>query len=135
MNKPMSEAVNPNGGQAVVGADDVPGTPTGIACPECHGVLWAADDEESPDFRCRVGHAYSTQALMEAHADSVEAALWAGIRSLQEHAAMTRHLARQAERRGDRLTAARFRERGQAADEHAARIEAMLTRMAPKPAA
>ena len=133
--KAMNAAVNPNGGQDVVGADDIPGTPTGIACPDCHGVLWAADDEESPDFRCRVGHAYSTQALMDVHADSVEAALWAGIRSLQEHASLTRHLARKAERRGDRLTAARFRERGQTAGEHAARIEAMLlTRMAPKSA-
>lgn len=133
--KVKSVPVNPNGGQVPVGADDTPGTPTGIACPECHGVLWAADDDESPDFRCRVGHAYATEALMEAHTESVEAALWAGIRSLQEQASLAKHMGHKAERRGDSLTAARFRERGRSADEHAAMIEAMLlTRTAAKPA-
>ncbi|HVH65828.1 MAG TPA: chemotaxis protein CheB [Candidatus Acidoferrum sp.] len=132
--KVKSVAVNPNGGQVPVGADDTPGTPTGIACPECHGVLWAADDDESPDFRCRVGHAYATEALMEAHTESVEAALWAGIRALREQASLTKHLGHKAERRGDSLTAARFRERGRSADEHAAMIEAMVvTRAAAKP--
>ena len=121
-------------GDSPVGADDTPGTPTGIACPECHGVLWAADDEESPEFSCRVGHAYSPESLLGAHAGSVEAALWAAVRSLQEQASLVSHLARKADRRGDALTAARLQERGQTADKHAATIEALLATQTEKPA-
>lgn len=117
-----------------LGAEDVPGGPTGIACPECHGAIWAAADDESQEFRCRVGHAFSANALLEAHSESVEAALWAGIRALQEQASLTRHLARKAERRGDRLTAQRLNDRGQAADQHAERIESILLTRMPKPA-
>lgn len=133
IDKAMSPAVNSNGHPAV-GADDAPGTSTGIACPECHGVLWAADDDDSPEFACRVGHAYSSESLVEAHAQSVEAALWAAVRSLQEQASLVRHLARQAHRRGDTLSAARLEERGRTADEHAATIEASLVTRSAKPA-
>ena len=122
----MVEDVNPNGGPQPIGAADVPGTPTGIACPECHGVMWTAADDESPEYHCRVGHAYSAEALLAAHAESVEAALWAGMRALQEQASLTKHMAIRAERRGDRLSAQRLHRRGDAADEHAGRIEAML---------
>ncbi len=122
----VETSVNPNGGQMPIGADDVPGTPTGIACPECHGVIWAAADDEGPEYRCRVGHAYSTNALFEAHAESVEDALWAGIRALQEQASLSSHLARKAERRGDHLSAARLSERGKNAGEQADMIESML---------
>lgn len=130
----VDATINPNGGEVPIGADDVPGTPTGIACPECHGVIWAADDEEGPEFRCRVGHAYSADALLESHAESVEAALWAGVRALQEQASLSRSLARKADRRGDRLSAERLQQRSDDADEHARMIEATLLKRAPRPA-
>lgn len=96
-------------------------------------MIWAADDEESPEFRCRIGHAYSTQSLLQAHADSVEDALWAGIRALRKQASLTKRPARKASYRDDRVTAARLQERGETADEHAAKIEAMLLTRAPSP--
>lgn len=129
----MGASISPNGGEAGIGADDIAGTPTGIACPECHGVIWASDDDEVPEFRCRVGHAYSPESLLEAHGDSVEAALWAGVRSLEEQASLTKHLAGKAQRRGDHLTAARLLDRGKAASQHAGMIEAMLRNRAPQP--
>ncbi|HET9848108.1 MAG TPA: chemotaxis protein CheB [Candidatus Dormibacteraeota bacterium] len=130
----MTEALNPNGGQTPIGADDIAGHPTGIACPECHGVMWAAEDDESPEFRCRVGHAYSSEGFLEAHAESVEAALWAGVRALEEQASLTRHLSGKADRRGDRLSAARLQERSDASNQQARMIEAMLLTRAAKPA-
>lgn len=129
----MSTKMTPNGEeQTALAAEDIPGSPTGIACPECHGVIWASYDQEAPQFRCRVGHTFSAESLLDAHQDSVEAALWAGVRALQEQASLTKHLARKAERRGDRLTAERFRERGNDADEHATMIESMLLKRMPK---
>ena len=133
----VTEAVNPNGGSkgglAPIGADDVAGHPTGIACPECHGVMWAMEDDDSPEYMCRVGHAYSSEGLLEAQAESMEAALWAGARSLQEQASMARHLAGKADRRGDRHTARRLQERSDAAREHAKMIETMLLKRVLKP--
>jgi len=121
-----SDGTSRNGGEVVVGAGDAPGTPTGIACPECHGVLWAATDEAAPDFRCRVGHAYSDETLLESHASSLEASLWAGVRALEEQASLAERLATKAEKRGDRISALRFRDRAGRAGEHAARMEGIL---------
>jgi len=128
----MAEDVSLNGGPQPIGAADVPGTPTGIACPECHGVMWTAQDDESPEYHCRVGHAYAAEALLAAHSQSVEAALWAGVRALQEQASLTKHMAIRAERRGDRLSAQRLHRRGQAADAHAGRIEGILLKPTPE---
>ena len=128
----MTKAVTQNGGQTPVGADDVRGHPTGIACPECHGVMWAAEDDESPEYICRVGHAYSSEGLLEAQAESMEAALWAGARSLEEQASLARHLAGKAARRGDRHSAGRLQERSEAAQEHARVIEALLLKRATR---
>ena len=129
----VDTSISPNGGQTPIGADDVPGTPTGIACPECHGVIWAAADEDGPEFRCRVGHAYSADALLEAHSESVEGALWAGARALEEQASLSKHLARKAERRGDHLSAARLSERSKNAEQQAGMIETMLLKRTPQP--
>ena len=118
----------------MVGAHDAPGTPTGIACPDCHGVLWAATEDAAPDFRCRVGHAYSDENLLEAHASSLEASLWAGVRALEEQASLSNHLAGKAEKRGDRLSAARFHDRAGRAGEHATRMQALLLARQAEPA-
>jgi two-component system chemotaxis response regulator CheB len=125
--------VESNGVQAAVGTRDAPGTPSGIACPECHGVLWTGT-EKVPEFACRVGHAYSLEALVEAHSVSLEAALWAGVRALREQASLATHIARRAERRGDRRVAARFETRACTADEHAGKLETMLLARMEKPA-
>jgi two-component system chemotaxis response regulator CheB len=134
MSRKEVEKVSPNGDEAPVGARDAPGDPTGIACPECHGVLWAATDDESPDFRCRVGHTFSAESLLAAQSSSVEAALWAGLRALEEQASLAHHLASKAERRGDLHSAARFRERAEDAAQHASQMEAVLLSRTPKTA-
>ncbi|TMF24918.1 MAG: chemotaxis protein CheB [Chloroflexi bacterium] len=131
---PTVAASGQNGGHVVVGAHDAPGTPTGIACPDCHGVLWAATEDAAPDFRCRVGHAYSDENLLEAHASSLEASLWAGVRALEEQASLSNHLAGKAEKRGDRLSAARFHDRAGRAGEHATRMQALLLARQAEPA-
>lgn len=73
--------------------DDKPGKPSAFACPECHGVLWEITDGKLLRFRCRVGHAYSSESMEQAHGESVEATLWAALRSLEESAALSRRLA------------------------------------------
>ena len=88
-------------------ADDEPtpkteelGIASGLTCPDCHGALWEIDDGKSIRYRCRVGHAYSEDAIIKAQTESVERALWAALRALEERVALIRRLADSARSRG-----------------------------------
>ncbi len=53
---------------AMTALDDttVPGESTDLTCPECRGPLWELPAGGVPRYRCRVGHAYSRDALVRA---------------------------------------------------------------------
>jgi two-component system chemotaxis response regulator CheB len=103
-----------------------PGIPSTMSCPECHGVLWEVKDQELVKFRCRVGHAYSGEALLVHQAEQLEAALWAGLRALEEHTALARRLAARANSRGHAHSAAAFTEQAMDAEHHASVIRHVL---------
>jgi two-component system chemotaxis response regulator CheB len=103
-----------------------PGLPSTMSCPECHGVLWEVTDEELVQFRCRVGHASSAEALLVHQSEQLEAALWTGLRSLEEHSALARRLAARAESRGHRYSASSFTEQAMDAEHHASVIRSVL---------
>jgi two-component system chemotaxis response regulator CheB len=69
------------------------GPPSGYTCPDCNGSLM---DLGHKSFRCRVGHAWTADALLDARDDEVEGALWIALRSLQEKINLSRRLARNA---------------------------------------
>jgi two-component system chemotaxis response regulator CheB len=107
------------------------GSPSNIACPECGGVLWESDRSGLSHFRCQVGHAYSPDSLVLEHSRSLEAALWAAARSLEERADLMRRLAR----RGSELagTAERFAARAEAADQQAGVLKDAITELRGRP--
>jgi len=69
------------------------GSPSLIACPECHGVLLKVADDGLLRFRCHTGHAYSVETLIAAIGEGIEATLWAGVRSLEEAQILLKQLA------------------------------------------
>jgi len=69
---------------------DTLGPPSGYTCPDCNGSLMTLSDT---GYRCRVGHAWTADALLEARDDEVEGAVWVALRSLKEKANMSRRLA------------------------------------------
>jgi two-component system chemotaxis response regulator CheB len=103
-----------------------PGMPSTMSCPECHGVLWEVKDDELVSFRCRVGHAYSDEALLVHQSENLEAALWTALRALEEHSAQARRLARRASGRGHAHSAATFTEQAMDAEHHASVIRTVL---------
>lgn len=66
------------------------GPPSDYTCPDCNGSLMTID---GASYRCRVGHAWTAEALLDARDAEVENALWIALRSLQEKARLSRRLA------------------------------------------
>ena len=56
---------------------------SGITCPECRGPGWQVRSKPA-EFRCRVGHVYSGQAILEDHTGMQERKLYEAILALQE---------------------------------------------------
>ena len=69
---------------------DALGPHSGYTCPDCNGSLVALGDNS---YRCRVGHAWTAESLLEARDTGIEGALWVALRSLQEKANLSRKMA------------------------------------------
>jgi two-component system chemotaxis response regulator CheB len=68
------------------------GPHSGYTCPDCNGSLMSVSEN---NYRCRVGHAWTADALLRARDDEIENALWVALRSLREKATLSRRLASQ----------------------------------------
>jgi two-component system, chemotaxis family, protein-glutamate methylesterase/glutaminase len=112
--------------QIALEASDRPGRVSVFSCPECHGTLWEADEEGILRFRCRVGHVYSSESMLAAQTDSVDRALWAALRALEERAALTHKLSDRARSRHHHWVARAFGERAKTATDHAAVVRELL---------
>jgi two-component system, chemotaxis family, protein-glutamate methylesterase/glutaminase len=106
--------------------DPPPGEQVVAVCPECGGVLTERTEAGVLQWRCRVGHRYSPDTLIDAQADDVEGALWAAIRALADRSALLQRMAEQAEKRGQLRSARRFRRQSEAASEHAETVRQAL---------
>jgi two-component system chemotaxis response regulator CheB len=107
---------------------DSDGVPSTFTCPECKGALWEARRGELTTYRCRVGHAFTADSLLQEQAQALEAALWTALRSLEEHAALARRIARSAGKRGHPDTASALTEQAMDSEHHASVIRGVLTR-------
>ena len=85
-----------------------PGEPSEFTCPECGGTLWEYDEAGLLRFRCRVGHAYSTESLLADQSNALEAALWAAVVALEERADLARRLSDRMRGRGRTGSGHRF---------------------------
>lgn len=87
------------------------GTPALLTCPECHGALIGVNaDANFPRYRCHTGHAFTADVLLQYLRESSENALWNAMRTLQETAILTQHLAAHSEFTGDVEDAKRLAE-------------------------
>ncbi|MGC4065269.1 MAG: hypothetical protein QM784_11600 [Polyangiaceae bacterium] len=68
------------------------GTVAELVCPTCQGLLTEAQAGSFHHFRCHVGHTFSLETLVREQDESMERALWAAVRALDETAALSRRL-------------------------------------------
>src|SRR3712207_401918 len=109
-------------------APDRPGTPSGFGCPTCHGSLFTITEGGMERYRCRVGHAWSPEALAAEQSEALEGALWMALRGLEERAALSLRMGERAQQRGHSHTARAFRERHDEAQTAALLIRRLLQR-------
>jgi two-component system chemotaxis response regulator CheB len=107
-------------------------SPSTFSCPDCGGVLFELYDKRPMRYRCHTGHAFSLRSLAATQEQVTDAALWTGLRVLQEKEAILRRLA-EVQRDGDPGAAA---DCDSEADELAVVAAALrkLTVIAPSPA-
>ena len=105
-----------------------PGDPSGFGCPSCHGALFSIVEGGMERFRCRVGHAWSPEALAAEQVQALESALWMALRGLGERAALSLRMRDRAEQRGHRISASAFRQRHEEAQQAALVLRELLLR-------
>lgn len=102
------------------------GAPSGFTCPDCGGSLYERPGEQPLHFRCRTGHAFSPESLLAKQSESLDAALWAALRSLEENAAMARRMEKRAREHGNEISRRRYERRAHEAEGHAKLLRSML---------
>jgi two-component system chemotaxis response regulator CheB len=88
--------------------EGVTAIPSTFGCPECGGTLWELREGELVRFRCRIGHAFSTESLLAEQSDALEDALWAALRGLEEKASLLQRLAERAKEQHQTVAAQSF---------------------------
>jgi two-component system chemotaxis response regulator CheB len=99
-------------------------TLSGFACPECRGALSELREGDHARYRCRVGHAYSEEAMVAAQGTAVEAALWTALEGLEERSELLQQIAKRM--RDQSRTDERFTTDARDADDRAAIIRRIL---------
>ncbi len=66
------------------------GAHAGVSCPECHGPVWKIKDGTLERYRCHVGHAYTTQSMVEGQIEAQETHLWQALRLMKERVSLLR---------------------------------------------
>lgn len=84
------------------------GRPSVYTCPECNGTLFEFNENGVRHYRCRVGHAYSDEALESHQTEELEAALWEALRTMEENLGLSRKLLEKAEHGNRRASVAYY---------------------------
>ncbi len=109
----------------------VPSRPTTFTCPECNGAIREVDEGGLLRYRCRGGHALTSESLVAAKDDAASEALWLALQTLHERAQMLERMARAELERGRERLALSFQECAREADRHAQKLREFVARLKP----
>ncbi|MFQ4144977.1 chemotaxis protein CheB [Chlorogloeopsis sp. ULAP02] len=104
------------------------GEPSSFSCPACGGTLWEIQDGDLLRFRCRTGHAFSSESLLAEQSDALEDALWIALRALEEKSSLSLRMAQRMRDRNHDLSAKRLEKDAKEAKKRAAVIRDVLVK-------
>jgi two-component system chemotaxis response regulator CheB len=102
------------------------GTLSGYVCPECNGPLWEVYEGKLLRFRCRVGHAFSRDAMLAMQSEALDQSLWTAYETLCESALLAERFAAESRGRGQEVLAAQLEERARVQRLRAERMRAII---------
>lgn len=107
------------------------GTPSPLACPECHGVLLRFEEGRLIRFRCHTGHAYTAETLLAEVREAVEKTLWNATRALDEQVILLSHLGRHLAQTGEQERSAALAGQAQEISERAEAVRQLTLSAVP----
>jgi two-component system, chemotaxis family, protein-glutamate methylesterase/glutaminase len=117
---------------SVLDSDKRPGELSHFTCPECAGPLYEMQQDDLIRFRCRVGHAYTAESMLDEKSEELEQALYVALNTLEENALMADRLANRSRQHGHGHAVSRFEQRAEEARQQAKAIRRVLTQDAPE---
>lgn len=117
-----------SGGRGSMSEMDRIGKRSVLACPDCHGVMWAIEDDDLIRYRCHEGHAYSAELMSLALDDDLRRAFASALRALEERIALARKLEAQASASGRNLSAKSWSDKAREFEEEARVIRNSIKR-------
>jgi len=84
---------------------------TALSCPACGGALSRIRRQPLLRYRCRIGHAYTAEALAAEQETTVDQAIRLALQIVEERVALTEAMLRDARRAGRRAAASSYGER------------------------
>jgi two-component system chemotaxis response regulator CheB len=94
--------------------------------------LWEIDDPSGVQYKCRTGHAFSPESLMEVNAAALDDAVWAGYRSLLEQADLARRMSRRMRDSGNERSRRRYETMATDAERRAQTLHTALVLAEPE---
>ena len=113
-------------------AEQLDAAPAGFGCPSCGGSLFQLGEYPVPRYRCRIGHAWSPESLLDEQAVALEGALWMALRALEEKSALSRRMA-STSAHGVSVSRARFNDMARDAETAGATIRRLIERLGATP--
>lgn len=112
------------------------GEPVAYSCPSCGGPLWqiGKSDNDTKDkisesllrYRCHIGHAFTSNTLIEEQNEATEKALWIALRTLEERGRLLKNMSDRYAQKGANALAETHQERSTEALEHSALIRNLI---------
>lgn len=111
---------------SAISSDERPGELSRFTCPDCTGPLYEIRDGELIRFRCRVGHAFTAESMLDEKSETLENALYVAMNTLEESALMADRLAARSREQQQEHAAARFEQRARETRQQAETIRRVL---------
>lgn len=102
------------------------GTPSPLACPECHGALTQFNEGNLLRYRCHTGHAHTAESLLASIKDNVEKSMWEVMRGMEESHILLQRMAEIMSATGKRDTALAFAEEARIIQQRATEVQRVI---------